>query len=67
VGVECQNRTTSWVQFFLKFVLAHPTVTAVIPETNKPEHMADNLAAGWGSLPDPPTRQKMIQLVQSFA
>jgi aryl-alcohol dehydrogenase-like predicted oxidoreductase len=43
---------SSWAQFFLKFILAQPAVTCVIPGTGKPEHMADNLKAGTGRLPD---------------
>jgi aryl-alcohol dehydrogenase-like predicted oxidoreductase len=56
----------SWSQFFLKFVLADPTVTAVIPGTTNPEHMADNLRAGHGLLPDRFMRQRMLELIQSF-
>jgi aryl-alcohol dehydrogenase-like predicted oxidoreductase len=56
----------SWGQFFLKYVLANPTVTAVIPGTANPEHMADNLAAGHGALPDMAMRKRMVELVQSF-
>ena len=36
---------TSWAQFFLKYVIAHPAVTCVIPATDNPRHLADNLAA----------------------
>ena len=36
----------SWAQFFLKFLLGDPRVTAVIPGTGDPAHMADNLGAG---------------------
>jgi aryl-alcohol dehydrogenase-like predicted oxidoreductase len=43
---------TSWAQILLKFVLAHPAVTCVIPGTSKPEHMRDNLQAGVGPYPD---------------
>jgi diketogulonate reductase-like aldo/keto reductase len=50
---------TSWAQFFLKWILGHPAVTAVIPGTGKSEHMADNLAAGRGLLPDDKQRQRM--------
>jgi diketogulonate reductase-like aldo/keto reductase len=42
---------TSWSQFFLKFILGHPSVTCVIPGTGKPEHMRDNVGAGLGRLP----------------
>ena len=37
---------TSWAQILLKFVLAHPAVTCVIPGTGNPAHMADNCRAG---------------------
>lgn len=42
----------SWGQFFLKYILAHPAVTCVIPGTSSPEHMDDNAAAGYDRLPD---------------
>ncbi|HTR83310.1 MAG TPA: aldo/keto reductase, partial [Reyranella sp.] len=56
----------SWAQFFLKFVLAHPAVTAVIPGTNKAEHMTDNLGAAIGRLPDAAQRQKMIAYLETL-
>jgi aryl-alcohol dehydrogenase-like predicted oxidoreductase len=43
---------TSWSEVFLKFILAHPAVTAVLPATAKPEHVEENLRAGRGPLPD---------------
>lgn len=49
----------SWGQFFLKFILSHPAVTCVIPATSKLQHMADNLGAGSGPLPDERTRQRI--------
>jgi aryl-alcohol dehydrogenase-like predicted oxidoreductase len=62
-GFDCE----SWAQFSLKFILSHPAVTCVLTETSNPEHVVDNMAAGMGRLPDEPTRQKMLELVQSFA
>jgi aryl-alcohol dehydrogenase-like predicted oxidoreductase len=56
----------SWGQFFLKFILAHPAVTAVIPGTDKAEHMIDNLGAGRGRLPDAKERERMIQYLESL-
>ena len=53
----------SWGQFFLKWVLAHPGVTCVIPGTSRPKHMTDNLQAGIGPLPDPDQRRRMRELV----
>lgn len=51
---------TSWAQILLKYILAHPAVTCVIPGTGRPEHMADNVRAGFGRYPDPALRAKMI-------
>jgi diketogulonate reductase-like aldo/keto reductase len=52
----------SWAQLFLKYLLAEPAVTCVIPATGNPEHMADDLKAGLGRLPDPQQRQRIRQL-----
>jgi diketogulonate reductase-like aldo/keto reductase len=54
---------TSWAQLLLKFVLAQPAVTCVIPGTGKPEHMRDNVKAGLGAYPDDRLRQRMIETV----
>lgn len=53
----------SWAQFFLKFVIANPAVTCVIPGTGNPEHMADNIQACYGRLPDEKQRERMIKAV----
>ena len=45
---------------FLKFVLAQPAVTCVIPATGKVRNMADNLGAGFGPLPDAKHRAKIV-------
>ena len=57
----------TWAQFFLKFILAHPAVTAVIPGTDKPEYMLDNLDAGRGALPDAAMRRRIVQYWDSLA
>ena len=56
----------SWAQFSLKYILSPPAVTCVLTETANPDHLVDNLGAGMGRLPDESTRQKMLELVQSF-
>jgi diketogulonate reductase-like aldo/keto reductase len=53
----------SWAQFFLKFIVSHPAVTSVIPASNQPAHMIDNLKAGRGALPDAKARKRMIDLM----
>jgi diketogulonate reductase-like aldo/keto reductase len=54
---------SSWAQFFLKYILAHPAVTCVIPATRNPKHLADNMQAGRGKLPDEKMRQRMVALL----
>jgi aryl-alcohol dehydrogenase-like predicted oxidoreductase len=54
---------TSWAQLFLKFILANPAVTCVIPGTSKVIHLVDNLQAGIGKLPELSHLKKMIQVV----
>ena len=52
----------SWAQFLLKWVVSHPAVTCVIPATNNPQHLEDNMGAGFGRLPDAKTRERMAAL-----
>jgi aryl-alcohol dehydrogenase-like predicted oxidoreductase len=56
----------SWGQFFIKYLLGDPAVTAVIPGTSNPVHMEDNLAAGRGRLPDAAERRKMVEFFTSI-
>jgi len=56
----------SWAQFFLKFVLAHPAVTAVTPATSQVHHMLDNLAAARGRLPDGAMQRRMLSHLESL-
>jgi aryl-alcohol dehydrogenase-like predicted oxidoreductase len=60
-GWAAEIDATSWAQVFLKFLLSHPAVTAVIPGTDKPEYMLDNLGAGRGRLPDAALRKRIIE------
>ncbi|VTU38413.1 putative oxidoreductase/MSMEI_2346 [Variovorax sp. PBL-H6] len=57
---------TSWASFFLKFLLGDPRVTAVIPGTSDAGHMADNLGAMRGRLPDADERRRMVEFVRSL-
>lgn len=54
---------SSWAQVFLKWILGHPAVTCVIPATRNPRHLADNLAAGSGPLPDENLRRRIREAV----
>ncbi len=53
----------SWAQVFLKWILAHPAVTCVIPATSRPQHLVDNMKAGIGPLPDAAARARLAELV----
>lgn len=51
----------SWGQYFLKYILANEAVTCVIPGTDKPHHMLDNLGAGLGRLPSEKEQKMMVE------
>ena len=57
---------TSWAQFLLKWIVAHPAVTCAIPGTNKPNHLEDDIRGGIGRLPVETIRRKMVDLVSRF-
>jgi diketogulonate reductase-like aldo/keto reductase len=57
---------SSWAQFFLKWIIAHPAVTCAIPATSKARHLEDNMAAGLGRLPDAKMRQRMVETVAAL-
>jgi aryl-alcohol dehydrogenase-like predicted oxidoreductase len=57
---------TTWPQFFLKFLLGHEAVTAVIPGTTNPAHLADNISAGRGRFPDAKQRKAMIEFFETL-
>lgn len=54
----------NWSAFFLKYIIAHPAVTAVIPATGNAAHVTENLSAGEGDLPNDATRKKMIEYLE---
>ena len=56
----------SWAQYFLKFVISHPAVTAAIPATSKLSHLEDNMRAGLGPLPDAATRARMARVIDAL-
>ncbi len=56
----------SWAQFLLKWIVSHPGVTSVIPATNDPRHLEDNMQAGLGLMPDATMRQRMAQFVSKL-
>ena len=60
--IDCK----SWAQFFLKWIVAHPAVTCVIPATSKPHHMEDNMQGGMGRLPDEKMRRRMVEAMSAI-
>jgi diketogulonate reductase-like aldo/keto reductase len=54
---------SSWAQFLLKWIVAHPAVTCAIPATGNVRHLEDNMQAGLGRLPDAKQRARMVELV----
>ncbi len=59
---DCAN----WAQYFLKFIVSHPAVTCAIPATSRVDHMLENMGVGYGRLPDPGMRERMIRYVESL-
>ena len=57
---------TSWAQFLLKWIVAHPAVTCAIPATNNVQHLEDNMRSGVGRLPDAKLRERMIEAVANL-
>ena len=53
----------TWGQFFLKYILASEAVNCVLPGTDKPEYMTDNLNAARTRLPDAAMRKRMVQFI----
>jgi aryl-alcohol dehydrogenase-like predicted oxidoreductase len=56
----------NWAQFFLKYLLADPRVTAVIPGSANAAHMAENLGAMRGALPTADERRQMVQFIEAL-
>lgn len=57
---------TSWAQFFLKYIVSHPAVTAAIPGTTTVAFLHDNLQGGRGRLPNAAQRKKMEEFWDSL-
>lgn len=51
-GWAAEIGCTTWSQVLLKFVLGRPEVTCVIPGSGSPEHMRQNVEAGFGVQPE---------------
>lgn len=65
-GFAGEFGATSWAQFFLKWVMAHPAVTSVLCGTSNPDHMSDNVQAMTGPLPDERMRARMVAHMETI-
>lgn len=54
----------SWAELLLKFILAHPAVTCVIPGTGDPGHMREILCAVEGEPLDGETSRRLSALIE---
>ncbi len=54
----------SWAQIFLKYLIAQPAVTVVVPGTERLEYLEDNLGAARGKLPNA-SIQRRIEAVMA--
>jgi diketogulonate reductase-like aldo/keto reductase len=63
-GWAHEYNINTWSQFFLKFILANPSVTAIIPATSDPAHMVDNLNGGIGLIPEMGLQKRMVEVVE---
>jgi aryl-alcohol dehydrogenase-like predicted oxidoreductase len=52
---------TTWAQLFLKYLASHPSVTCVIPGTERVQFLVDNMVAAHGRLPDAAMRRRIEQ------
>lgn len=55
---------STWAPLVLKWELAHPAVSCVIPATTDPLHMAENLQALRGPLPDARQREALTKTLE---
>ena len=66
VPAFARDFAATWPEFFLKWVMGHPSVTCALPATSNPEHAAQNVAALRGPLPDAAMRQRMVQHMETL-
>ena len=57
---------TTWSEYFLKWVIAHPAVTCVLAATSNPDHVAENVRALRGQLPDREMRMRMVRHMETM-
>ena len=60
-GWAAELQCRSWAEALLKWVVAHPAVTCAIPATSQPAHLAENMRALSGPLPDAALRRRIAE------
>jgi diketogulonate reductase-like aldo/keto reductase len=60
-GWAAELQCRSWAEAFLKWIASHPAVTCAIPATSKPAHLAENMRALSGPLPDAALRRRIAE------
>ncbi len=65
-GLAAELGCKSWAQFFLKYIIGHPTVTCLVPATSRVHHIRDNMNANFGPVPDAAQRQAMLKIYQAL-
>jgi diketogulonate reductase-like aldo/keto reductase len=64
--IAAEIGAANWAQFLLKFIVAHPALTAAIPATRRVDHMRENMGALSGPLPDVALRRDMIKAFEAL-
>ena len=65
-GWAAEIGAANWAQLLLKFIIAHPDITCAIPATTRTDHLAENMGAGHGALPDTAFRQRIAAYVEAL-
>lgn len=65
-GWAAEIGAANWAQLLLKFIVAHPDITCAIPATTRTEHLAENMGAGYGALPDAAFRRRIVSHVEAL-
>jgi diketogulonate reductase-like aldo/keto reductase len=61
-----QIGAASWAQLLLKFIVAHPAITCVIPATSQVPHVVENVRAASGPMPDAAMRRRIAAAVEAL-
>lgn len=65
-GWAAEIGAKNWAQLLLKFIVAEPAITCVIPATTRTEHLAENMGAGHGALPDANFRRRIVSHIEGL-